>query len=212
MKRIYFISGLGADKRVFSFLDLSFCQSIFIDWIVPEKNELLEKYAIRLRQQISDDFPLIIGIFFGGMLVTEMAKADKKIKAIIISSNKLHSELPLYFRLGKYLPLYKLLPSFILKKVTLILKGVPGAKGEGQKKNLKQIILDTNTDFLKWAIGAILNWDNKVIPENLIHIHGTADRVLPYRLVKADDTILNGTHVMPLNQHEEISNLLRKIV
>lgn len=63
-----------------------------------------------------------------------MAKADKKIKAIIISSNKLHSELPLYFRPGKYLPLYKLLPSFILKKVTLILKGVPGAKGEGQKK------------------------------------------------------------------------------
>jgi hypothetical protein len=33
MKKVYFISGLGADKRAFSFLDLSFCEPVFINWI-----------------------------------------------------------------------------------------------------------------------------------------------------------------------------------
>src|SRR5436190_22473098 len=100
MKKIYFISGLGADKRVFSFLDLSFCEPIFIDWITPLKKESLESYALRLRQSIPEPEPIIIGISFGGMLATEMAKADNRIKSIIIASNKTSDELPKLFRIG----------------------------------------------------------------------------------------------------------------
>ncbi len=212
MKKVYFISGLGADKRVFSFLDLSFCEPVFIDWITPFKKESLEGYALRLREQIKEDAPIIIGISFGGMLVTEMAKADPKIKAVIISSNKLSSEFPSLFRAGKYLPVHKLLPAMLLRKGALWFRVMLGAKGSGQKKMLEQILQDTDTRFLKWAIGAILSWKNKTIPGNLIHIHGTADRLLPYKLVTADHTITNGTHVMPMDDHEEISILLKKLI
>lgn len=212
MKTVYFISGLGADKRVFSFLDLSFCEPTFIDWISPLKKETLKDYALRLREQIKDDNPIIIGISFGGMLLTEMCKADNTIKAIIISSNKLSSEFPKYLRIGKYFPLYKILPPSILKRITLLLKGILGAKGESQKIVLMQIIKDTDTYFLKWAVNAILNWENKVKPENLVHIHGTADKLLPYRLVQADYTIKNGTHVMPMDKNEEISSLFKKLI
>ena len=62
MTKIYFISGLGADKRVFSFLDLSFCDPVFIEWIPPLKKESLKEYALRLREQIKDESPVIIGI------------------------------------------------------------------------------------------------------------------------------------------------------
>jgi hypothetical protein len=48
LKKVYFISGLGADKRAFSFLDLSFCEPVFIEWIKPLKNETLQGYALRL--------------------------------------------------------------------------------------------------------------------------------------------------------------------
>ena len=67
---------------------------IFINWIAPLKKESLESYALRLRNYIPEPRPLIIGISFGGMLVTEMAKADSNIKGIIISSNKTSSEFP----------------------------------------------------------------------------------------------------------------------
>ncbi|HQV56104.1 MAG TPA: alpha/beta hydrolase, partial [Chitinophagaceae bacterium] len=86
MKKVYFISGLGADKRAFSFLDLSFCEPIFIDWIKPVDNESLYQYAMRLKEQINEPSPIIVGVSFGGMLATEIAKSDASAKVIIISS------------------------------------------------------------------------------------------------------------------------------
>ena len=49
-------------------------------------------------------------------------------------------------------------------------------------------------------------------PKNVIHIHGTADRLLPYRYVKADYIINNGEHVMIMDKGEEVSELLKKLI
>ena len=212
MKKVYFISGLGADKRVFSFLDLSFCEPVYIDWIDPLKKESLESYALRLRNSIPQTDPVIVGISFGGMLATEMAKADPKVKAIIISSNKTADEFPTYLRIGKYLPIYKWMPGKVMKKSAYIIKWVFGRNGKEQKKVFLEIVRDTNPDFVKWAITSILNWKNREVPKNLIHLHGTADRLLPHRFVKADHLIKGGNHVMPMDSHEEVSALLRELI
>ncbi len=212
MKKVYFISGLGADKRVFSFLDLSFCEPIFIDWITPLQKESLNNYALRLRDKIKEDSPIIIGISFGGMLVTEMAKADGHIRGIIISSNKSITEFPKRLKLSKYFPAYQWLPDSVLRKIMLSTQWILGAKGKEQRKLLRQIIFDADMPFTKWAIQSILNWKNREIPGNIIHIHGTSDKLLPYSLVKADFTIENGTHVMPLDNHQEISTLLKQLI
>ncbi len=212
MKKVYFISGLGADKRAFSLLDLSFCEPIFINWIQPVKDESLPAYALRLKEQIKDDNPIIVGVSFGGMLATEMAKSDSTVKAILISSNKIKKEFPGVFMIGKYIPLYKLMPSAILKKASIVRKLFFGPKGEKQQKIFHQILNDTDTRFTKWAVFAMLHWENAVIPQNLVHIHGTSDKLLPYRLVKADYTINKGTHLMVMNHPVEISELLKKLI
>jgi hypothetical protein len=48
MKNIYFFSGLGADERVFQYVDLSFCNPIFIKWNLPFENESIENYAAKI--------------------------------------------------------------------------------------------------------------------------------------------------------------------
>jgi esterase/lipase len=212
LKKVYFISGLGADKRAFSFLDLSFCEPIFIEWIKPLKNESLQGYALRLKEQIKEPGAIVVGVSFGGMLASEIAKSDSSAKVIIISSNKIKKEFPKIFLTGKYLPVYKWLPSALLKKGSIIRSKFFSTKGEMQKKVFQQILNDTDTKFTKWAIYSILHWQNEVIPNNVIHIHGTSDNLLPYRLVKADYTIKNGTHLMIMNQYKEISELLKKII
>ncbi|HYM93193.1 MAG TPA: hypothetical protein VET23_03585, partial [Chitinophagaceae bacterium] len=131
----------------------------------------MESYALRLRKKIPETNPIVIGISFGGMLVTEMAKSDKNIKAIIISSNKTKKEFPKFLRLGRYFPLYKWLPSNLFRKMILVFKSILGAKGNDPKRLLKQVLIHTNIKFVKWAIGSILDWQNKNVPENLIHIH-----------------------------------------
>jgi pimeloyl-ACP methyl ester carboxylesterase len=212
MKKVYFISGLGADKRVFSFLDLSFCEPVYVDWIEPLKKESLESYALRLRKHIPAKHPIVVGISFGGMLATEMAKADANLKAIIISSNKTADEFPKYLRAGKYFPFYKWMPGKMMKRSAHFIKWVFGKNGKEQKKVYFEIVRDTDPDFVKWAITAILNWKNKEIPKNLIHMHGTADRLLPHRYVKADHLIKGGNHVMPMDSHIEVSALLKELI
>jgi pimeloyl-ACP methyl ester carboxylesterase len=212
MKTVYFIIGLGADKRAFSFLDLSYCNPVFIDWIPPLDKESLSDYALRLKKKIKDEHPFIVGVSFGGMLATEMAKSDPNFKVIIISSIKTANELPLIFLAGKYLPVYKWLPSPLLKNAVLLRGLFFGPRGKKEKELFKQILIDSDSDFTKWAIQSILYWKNNVVPENVTHIHGNSDKLLPFRRVKADYVIEKGTHLMIINQPVKISELLKKLL
>jgi pimeloyl-ACP methyl ester carboxylesterase len=101
---------------------------------IPLPNESLATYALRLRKQISEEHPIRIGVSFGGMLVTEMAKADPNIKAIIISSNKTANEFPSFYRAGKYLPVYKWVPPTLLKRAALFRSLFFGPKEKTQKR------------------------------------------------------------------------------
>jgi esterase/lipase len=212
MQNVYFISGLGANEKAFSFLDLSFCNPVFIQWIKPQQNETLEQYAVRLSAQIKEPDAIIVGLSFGGMLATEIAKHNPSFKVIIISSNKVYTEFPKLLKIGKYIPAYKWLPNKSMKKSSSFFAWILGAKGSKQRAVQKQIVSQTDPVFTKWAISAIMHWQNIVIPENLIHIHGTADKLLPYRCVKADYTIEGGEHLMIMDEANEISNLLKQLI
>jgi len=212
LKKVYFISGLGADRRVFTYLDLSFCKPVFIDWIEPLKKESLESYAHRLLALIPENDPAIVGVSFGGMLVTEMAKENPSIKGIIISSNKTKDEFPGYLRLMKFFPVYRWIPNKLLTRTLLTLSWILGVKKENQKKELRKIIIDSDMSFIKWALGSIFNWKNRTVPPNLVHIHGTADKLLPFRFVKADYAVKGGTHVMTMDKANEISGILKSLL
>ena len=89
MKNIYFFSGLGADERVFQYVDLSFCNPVFIKWNMPMKDECIENYALRLTEQIIEENPILVGVSFGGMIAVEVAKLIETEKVILISSAKM---------------------------------------------------------------------------------------------------------------------------
>lgn len=146
------------------------------------------------------------------MLATEIAKADPAAKVIILSSTKTGSEFPGYLRVGKYLPLYKWSPASVAKKLVLQASAILGGSTPEEKKLLHQIIRESDMDFVRWAIGAILQWENNIVPSNLVHIHGTADKLLPFRYVKADYRIEGGSHVMTLDKHQELSHLLQQLI
>lgn len=209
---VYFIAGLGANKRAFEFLDLSWCTPVFIDWIAPLPKEDLVSYAMRLRQLITEPNPVIVGVSFGGMLVTEMAKADPSIKAIIISSNKTYKEFPAYLRMWKHVPIYKLLNPKLTKAGGGLSTIIFGPQGVTQKETFRKILAETDPQFTVWAIDAILHWNNKTIPANVTHIHGSGDRLLPARFVKANYIIDKGRHIMIMDLADQLSALLKKIL
>src|SRR4051794_38398999 len=105
MQTIYCISGLGANEKVFQFLDLSFAKPVFIHWLTPIENETLPQYAMRLKEEfITEPAPIIFGLSLGGMMAVEIAKAIPSSKAILISSAKTKKEIPFYWRMFSYAP------------------------------------------------------------------------------------------------------------
>jgi pimeloyl-ACP methyl ester carboxylesterase len=213
MKKVYFISGLGADRTVFDQLDLSFCEPVFLDWIEPLKKESLQHYALRLAEGIKEPDAIVVGLSMGGMMASEIAKANPSIKAIIISSNKSAKEFPSFTRFSiKYFPLYQLTTKWILRIIFPITCWFLGAKDKQDKEHLWRMIERRDMAFIKWCIWAIGRWQLDAAQPNVVHIHGTADNLLPYRYVHPEHTIKGGTHLMVRNRAKEISELLRSLI
>ncbi len=209
-KELYIFSGLGADERVFQRLDFSGFSTTFIKWIVPQDKETIENYATRLRDQITTTKPTLIGLSFGGLMAVEIAKQIDTENVILIASAKTKSEIPFYYRFAGQLGLHKLLPTRLLKSSNFITNWFFGTTSTFDKQLLKQILIDTDPTFLKWAIDKVTRWTNKTQTKNLFHIHGTSDRILPFKFVNCNLTIKNGGHLMTLNKADELNNVLRQ--
>ncbi|MGM9479269.1 alpha/beta hydrolase [Pedobacter sp. GSP4] len=211
----YFISGLGADRRIFSKLKLDEkINIIHLDWIEPNKNESLPNYAQRLSNNIDQANPFVlVGVSFGGMIAVEMAKILKPAATIIISSTLLSEHLPSLYRFAGRLRILKFIPAKLLKSSnTLTQNYYFGTKSSSEKTLLSKIIKDTDPYFLKWAIGSILNWRNTVRPENTYHIHGTNDKILYSRIAQPDFVIQNGSHFMVYQNAKEISEIIDRVI
>jgi len=212
MKKLYIFSGLGADRRVFKYLDFFGFDVTFIEWIAPKNNEAIEEYAKRLTKQIHSEKPILIGLSFGGIIATELAKQIQTEKIILIASAKTKNEIPFYYRFLGALQLHKLIPSRLMKQSNFFSFWLFGIKTKEDKELLSEILKDTDPQFLKWAINAIVNWRNTTEHENIQHIHGTADRILPIYFAKYDVGVKGGGHFMTINKFEELDQILKQIL
>lgn len=212
MKNIYIFSGLGADERVFKNLDFSGFNVTFIRWVIPMNNETIENYAERLMEQIMTKQPILVGLSFGGIVAIEVAKLIEAEKIILIGSVKTQQEIPFYYRFAGQLKLHKLLPTRLLKHPNFLSNWFFGAENREDKKMLADILHDTSPIFLKWAIDKIVNWTNQIRHNNLQHIHGTADRILPFCFVECDLIVSGGGHFMTVNKAGELTQKLRNLL
>ncbi|GAB3535169.1 hypothetical protein GCM10027443_23570 [Pontibacter brevis] len=214
MSTIYLISGLGADWRMFQFLKLpTQFQRHDVEWLRPESiNEPLQAYVKRLKQQITAPDPILIGLSFGGVAAIELAKVLKPRKTIIISSLATRHALPWYYRVLGSTRLHHWVPLKVLQRALPFAPWFFGAHTPSNKELLKEVILDIDELFLRWSMGQLLNWQQEEVLPGLVHIHGTADRVLP--LYKRPGLIIvpGGEHLMVMHHAGEISAILKKIL
>jgi len=212
---VYFISGLGADKRIFSKIRLNDkFKIIHLDWISFEKNETLKSYAERLCKSIDESEPFsIVGVSFGGMIAVEMAKFLKPNVTIVISGTILSEDLPVIYKLAGKLGIIKFTPANILKLSNGLTQNYFfGTKLKEEKALLNEIVKDTDANFLKWAIGSIVKWKNNAKPANLVWIHGNNDKILYTKKAKPDFLIKDGTHFMVYQNANEISEILNSVL
>ena len=72
-----------------------------------------------------------------------------------------------------------------------------GMRTQAERAMLKGILEDADPKFLKWAIHAILRWENEEQIKGVLHFHGDHDRVLPIQNIQVPDFVMpRGGHLM----------------
>ena len=211
--KVYFISGIGADYRLFTHLRLpEGYESSYIHWIDPLAEEKLKDYAVRLIEQIDTREPFIlVGLSLGGIMAVEIAKKSPPVGTILISSIPVSAHLPPYFKLAHRLQLSKLIPASLLKMATTVKHSLT-MKSPANRKLMREIIESGDDRFIKWAVDAVLEWENTTIPHPFYHIHGTRDEVFPINLTRPTHIIQKGGHMFLMTRPEEVNTILKEII
>ena len=207
--KIYAISGLGADKRVFQYLRLEH-ELIPIDWIEPLENEHIENYALRLAKAINTKEKFaILGVSFGGLIAVEISKILKPVLTVLISSVETKNDLRFLYRIIGKTRLINLIPIKLFDIPRSIASFLFGTK---QKELLNAILDDTDLKFTKWAVQQLCTWQNEQHLENCLKINGTKDKLIPFSKSGEVKLIKGGGHFMVVDKAEEISYLINQTV
>jgi pimeloyl-ACP methyl ester carboxylesterase len=211
--KTYFISGIGADYRLFTHIRLpEGFETHYIQWIPPEKNETLPAYARRLTAQIDSSKPYnLIGFSLGGIMAIEIAKLFPPACTILISSIPVSSNLPPYYRRAHRLQLQRLATPTLMKALASF-KHLVTMRSRDNYKLMREVIWDGDDRFIAWAMDAVVEWQNDAIPQHLFHIHGAWDEIFPIKFTKPTHIVPRAGHNLTLSHAPVINSLLQEIL
>lgn len=211
--KVYFISGIGADYRFFTHIRLpEGYEPSYIHWIPPQHNETLRAYALRLADQIDSSQPFIlVGLSLGGIMSVEIAQKIPPVCTILISSVPLASHLPRLYKIAGKLRLGRLVPATLLKAAAMIKHSLTMRPAENRRL-MRQVIRAGDDRFIRWALNAVLVWDNHTLPQPLYHIHGTWDEVFPIGLTTPTRAVRKAGHMFVVSRPEIVNQFLREIL
>ena len=214
MQKVFLISGLGADRRLFNKLDLPSYEMVHVDWIEPDANDTIATYAQKLIERYNiEPHSNVIGVSLGGVMTVEISSFIALNKAIIVSSIKSATEFPWYFKLFKNLPLYKIIPHSFYTSVGYVTKPLFGKMRGKSGFMFVDMIKNSSPIFMKWAMHAILRWQPKPLTTTIYHIIGTRDLIFSHRRIKdATHIIEKGSHDMVYTRGKEISQIIQSIL
>jgi pimeloyl-ACP methyl ester carboxylesterase len=213
MSKVFLIAGLGADTRAYDKISIQADEIIRVDWIDPIKTDTLKSYSQKLIYQYNiTQNSIVIGNSLGGMIAMEIANTIPLEKTILISSIKTIDEAPRYFSLFRALPIYKLIPGKLFTSMGFMIRFVFGKMSKADTWLFNDMLKNSSPKFVKWAMGAALYWDNKIIPKNVYTITGDKDDVFDYRRINDAIIVKGGTHIMIFEKEDEINRILKEVM
>ncbi|MEC5142777.1 alpha/beta hydrolase family protein [Chitinophaga sp. 212800010-3] len=209
-KHLYLISGLGADERIFNNLRFPAGYQVhYLPWIAPEREEPIGQYAARMAEGIRDDGPVsLLGVSFGGIMSLEINKHIPVKKTILVSSIKRTAEKPPYYDWVKRLGIHKLPDQLLYQRRNIIVRKFLNIESPEERNLVNEYLGKRDFTYMRWAVNAILHWENEDIPPGLVHIHGAKDMPFPLKYLKPTHLIPDGGHFMVLNRAGVINQIL----
>lgn len=212
---VYFIHGQGSDSRLFDSIRLKegYTKKC-IEYGTPIKGSTMNSFAQEIAQQIDTTSPFVlVGTSLGGMLCTEMSTFLNPQKVILISSASNRKELPFRYRFQKVIPLYSIVPGFIMVGSARILQPIVEPDRKKNKATFKSMLKEKDRVYMRRTVKMIIRWERTSTNDSIYKIHGTKDHTIPIRNVAdVDAVIYGGSHMMTLTRGSEISVILNGVL
>jgi hypothetical protein len=100
----------------------------------------------------------------------------------------------------------------LFSKLGPLIKPIFGKMSGGGGRLFTDMLEKSSPVFLKWAMGAVVHWDNKIIPPNIYQLAGDNDLIFPYKKLKNVILVKGGTHIMVFDRAKEINKILKGIL
>lgn len=214
-EHIYFMPGMAANTKIFEYIKLpeKDYEMHFIEWELPMQKESLSEYAKRMTKKIKHQNPILFGVSFGGILVQEMSKFITVKKVVVVSSVVHQKEFPTRMKLARITKAYKLVPTQLFSDIEKLAKYVLGETATHRVELYKKYMSVSEKVYLDWAIEQLINWKQNNVIDNVIHIHGSHDKIFPVKYIKGNVIkVNNGTHVMIINKYKWFNENLPKLL
>ncbi len=210
--KVYVISGLGADFKVLERLQFpENLEVVFIDWLIPEKDETFSHYVERMAEKIDVSEPFyLLGYSFGGILVQEIDKIKPAEKVVILGSIKSDKEKSRFIKIGEFTKIPKVLPERIFNEKSAVAYSLIRKLFDPKNPKILEYFTVRNPYYLKWSIEKVALWKFEENPK-VIQILGDKDIVFPIKYSKPEYIIQNGTHLFPATKHKDVSKILAEI-
>lgn len=210
---VYFLHGQGSDTRLFDSIQLKtgYVKNC-IAYGTPKRGSTMESFARELALQIDTTQPFVlVGTSLGGMLCTEMSEFLHPQQTILISSAANRKELPFRYRFQRVIPLYFIVPGFLMAGGARMLQPIVEPDRKHNKATFKSMLKEKNGKYMRRTVRMIICWKRKSNTAALYKIHGTKDHTLPLRKIKNVNVVIeDGSHMMTLTRANEISTELNK--
>ncbi|RTQ48607.1 alpha/beta hydrolase [Hymenobacter gummosus] len=209
----YLISGLGADERVFQRLIPQLRGTVhYLPWLPPaDADEPITAYAARMAESIPlEQRCWLVGVSFGGTVALEMARLRPLALVALVSSIPGADQLPWLLKLVRATGVQHWLPPQILRLMPRVGQWYFGVSNGPEYELFRQILLDQEPRYTRWAIRSLFRWDSRDIGPS-VQIRGTHDRVFPPGPAKVEYLIQGGTHFMVYSRADEIARILNQL-
>ncbi len=211
--KLYLISGLGANEKAFEHINFpNGITPVFIPWKLPEPNETLEHYALRMADDINPNETFALaGLSFGGIISQEIINHITPEKTILISSIKSRAEMPKYMKWSANTNVHKMVPMSFFTNDSVVSYAFFRKLYSSKMPAFNTYFTYRDPSYLKWAIDQIVNWNPQKTSSGLYHIHGNKDIVFPFKNISNAHEIEGGTHLMILQQPKKVNRAIQQI-
>jgi len=167
---------------------------------------------MQLKNSISVDDPVLMGVSFKGMMAVEVAKHFPAATVILISSAGARRQLPWWMKVAGRLGLNRLLPARPGKGIRWLEDYFLGVETEDDARLVAEFRGKVDPRYLRWAVDRIVNWKNEWTPDRYFHLQGDRDRIFPTSRSGATKIVSGAGHFMVYNRPAAVNGILSDIL